>query len=57
MFPIVGFLVRQILSIISSQIEIEKIFSLIGILTNLKRYHLQSENSNKLIFVNTKLAQ
>ncbi len=40
MFPIVGFLARQILGIVGSQIEIERIFSLVGILTNLKRHCL-----------------
>jgi hypothetical protein len=40
-FPIVGFLVKQILRIIGFQIETEKIFSLVGILTNFKRCCLQ----------------
>jgi hypothetical protein len=35
MFPRVGFYVRQILEIIGSQIEMERIFSLPRILTNL----------------------
>jgi hypothetical protein len=39
-FPIMAFLARQILGIISSQIETKHIFSLIGILTNMKRCHL-----------------
>jgi hypothetical protein len=34
------FLVRQKLGIIGFQIEIEIIFSLVDIYTNLKRYHL-----------------
>jgi hypothetical protein len=50
-FLIVGFCARQILGIVGCQIEIERIFSLIGILTNLRRYHLQSKNLDKLIFV------
>jgi hypothetical protein len=51
-FPVVTFLARQILGIVSSQIEIEHIFSLAGILANLKRCHLQSKNlDEKLIFV------
>jgi hypothetical protein len=50
-FPIVAFFARQILGIVGSQIETEHIFSLAGILTNLKRYHLLSENLDKLIFV------
>jgi hypothetical protein len=40
LFPTMAFLVRQILGIVGSQIEIERIFSLVGILTNLKRCHL-----------------
>jgi hypothetical protein len=51
MFPIVGFWAHQILGIVGSQIEIERIFSLIGILTNIRRYRLQSENLEILIFV------
>jgi len=39
MFPIVGFLSYQISSIVGSQIEIERFFSLASILTNLKRCH------------------
>ncbi len=50
-FLIVALLVRQILGIVSSQIETEHIFSLVEILTNLKRCHLQSKNLEKLIFV------
>ncbi len=52
MFLIVGFCAREILGIVGSQIEIERIFLLVGILINLKRCHLQLENLNKLIFVN-----
>jgi len=51
MFPIVGFLVWQILDIVGSHIETKKIFSLAGILTNLKRCRLQTENLFKMIFV------
>jgi len=51
-FPVVTFLARQILGIVSSQIETEHIFSLTGILANLKRCRLQSKNlDEKLIFV------
>ncbi len=49
-FPVVALLVRQILGIVSSQIEIGHIFFLVGILTNLKRCHLQSKNLEKLNF-------
>jgi hypothetical protein len=52
MFAIVGFLAWQILGIVESQIETKRIFSLVGILTNLKRYKLQSKNLKNLIFVN-----
>jgi hypothetical protein len=51
MFPTVGFLACQILSIVGSQIEIERIYFLTGMLTNLWRCHLQSENLENLIFV------
>ncbi len=44
MFSIIGFLAHQIFRIIGSQIEIERIFSLANILTNLMRYCLQSKN-------------
>jgi hypothetical protein len=52
MFPIVGLLAWQILGIVGSQIEIESIFSLARILTNLRRCHLQTKNLEKFIFVN-----
>jgi hypothetical protein len=35
-----GFFAHQIFGIIGSQIKIERIFSLVGIFTNLKRCHL-----------------
>jgi hypothetical protein len=37
MFFIVGFIVHKILNIVGSQIEFEKIFSLVGILPNIRR--------------------
>ncbi len=53
MFPIVGLCAKQVLRLLESQIDIKKIiFSLIGILFNFRRYHLQSKNLDKLIFVN-----
>jgi hypothetical protein len=52
MFQIVGFLAKQILGIVNSQIETKRIFSLFGILTNLRRSHLQLENLENIIFVN-----
>jgi hypothetical protein len=52
MFHVVGFCAKQILGIIGFQIEKERIFSLVGILTSFRRCHLQSKKLNKLIFVN-----
>jgi hypothetical protein len=53
MFPTVDFYAKQILGLLKSQIEIKKIiFSLIGILVNFRRHHLQLENLAKLIFLN-----
>jgi len=51
MFFTIGFYVKQILGIIGSQIEIERIFPLDGILISFRRCRLQSENLDKLIFV------
>ncbi len=44
MFPIVGFLAHEVLGIVTSQLEMKRIFSLVGIFTNLRRCHLQLEN-------------
>jgi hypothetical protein len=52
MFPPIGFYARQILGIFRSQIEMKRIFSLVGILTSFKRCCLQSKNLDNLIFVN-----
>ncbi len=52
MFPTIRFLAQQILRIVGSQIKIEMIFYLAGILTNLRRCCLQIENLEKLIYVN-----
>ncbi len=46
-----AFLVHQILGIVGSQIETERIFSFIEILTNLRTYCLQLDNVDKIIFV------
>jgi hypothetical protein len=51
MFPIIGFLARQILGVVGFQIE-TIFFALVGIFINLKRCHLQIENLEKLIFSN-----
>ncbi len=41
MFLIIGYYVKQILKIVGSQIEIEKIFFLIKTFTSFRRCHLQ----------------
>ncbi len=46
MFPTIDFLAHEILSILRSQIETERIFSLMGILINLMKY-LQLNNLEK----------
>jgi hypothetical protein len=51
MFPTIGFLACQVLSIIGSQIEAEFFFSLAWILINLRRSKLQTEFFFKIIFV------
>jgi hypothetical protein len=51
-FFLIGSYVKQIFKIVGSQIEIEKIFSLTEIFISFRRYHLQSGNLDKLIFVN-----
>jgi hypothetical protein len=47
MLSTIDFLIKQILGIVGSQIEIKNIFSLTEILTNLKRCHLQLDNLEK----------
>jgi len=51
MFSTFGFCAKKILGIVGYQIELEKIFSLIGILISFKRC-LQSKILDKLIFIN-----
>jgi hypothetical protein len=48
----VGFFVWQNLGIVGSQIEIERIFFLVGIFINLRRCHVQLYNFKKLNFMN-----
>ncbi len=50
-FPIIGFLIHQILGIIESQIEMKRCFSLVGTLTILTRCNLELNNLNNLIFM------
>jgi hypothetical protein len=51
MFPTIGFLTHQILGIVGSQIEMQKIFLLASIFTKLRKCHLQLNNLERLIFV------
>jgi hypothetical protein len=50
MFPIVAIYAYQILKIVESQIETNRIFSLIKIHVNIRKCHLQSDNLNDLSF-------
>ncbi len=52
MLSTIGFLIKQILGIVGSQIEIKNIFSFTRILTNLKKCYLQLNNLEKWIFMN-----
>lgn len=50
-FPTVGFVARQLLGIPGSQIECERIFSIAGILTSLRRCRLGTENLDALVMI------
>jgi hypothetical protein len=50
-FPNVGFLTKQILEILGSQIKIDHVFSLTNVLTTLRHCHLQVENLYQIIMV------
>jgi hypothetical protein len=50
-FPIVGFLAKQILGIPGSQIKIERVLNLVGVLIALQCYCLQVENLDHIIMV------
>jgi hypothetical protein len=50
----VVFLAKQIFEIPKFQIEIERMFNLVGVLIILRCYHLQVENLDKIIRVTTK---
>jgi hypothetical protein len=52
MFLTIGFCVKQNFKIVGSQIEIEKIFSLLGTFISIRRCHLQFKILDNLIFVN-----
>ncbi len=52
MFSTIGFLACHVFGVAGSQIIIERISSLVGILINPRRCHLQIENLKNLIFVN-----
>ena len=51
-FPSVSFLARQILAIPGSQIETERIFSIVGVLTSLRHCRLGLNNLDSLIMIN-----
>jgi uncharacterized membrane protein len=51
-FPIIAILVQHIIGILASQIKIECILFIVGILIALHRCHVQTNNMDKLIFVN-----
>jgi hypothetical protein len=50
-FPTIAFMTHKFFGIVGSQIEIEKIFSLVKILTNIRRCLLQTYILDKLIFL------
>jgi hypothetical protein len=54
MFPTFCLCLRQILGIVGSQIETKRMFSLVGILINLRRCHYNQMFLDKLIFINKK---
>jgi hypothetical protein len=50
-YPNVGFLARQILGILGSQIETKCIFSIVGVLPNLRCYRLGFDNLDALVMI------
>jgi hypothetical protein len=50
-FPNISFATWQILGIPRSQIEIEQIFNIVGMLTSLWHCNLGGENLNKLVMI------
>ena len=50
-FPTVAFLARQVLGIVGSQIETERVFSIAGVLTALRRCRLGSKNLDQLVLL------
>jgi hypothetical protein len=51
MWPNVTWLTRQILTIHGSQIEIEEIFSIVGVLTSLRRCRFGAKNLDSLLMI------
>ncbi len=51
LFLTMAFLALQILGIVGSQIETERIFSLVGIFTNLRKCRLLPNNLDKIILL------
>nr|XP_024402695.1 uncharacterized protein LOC112295398 isoform X2 [Physcomitrium patens] len=50
-FPNVGFLARHILGIVGSQVETERIFSVVGLISAIRRRHLCTDNLDKLVLI------
>lgn len=50
-FPNVGFLARQILGIVGTQVETERIFSVVGLITAVRRRHIGPEILDKLVLI------
>jgi hypothetical protein len=50
-YSYVGFVARQILDIVGSQIEVERVFNIVGICTNLRRSWLGIDNLEMLISI------
>jgi len=56
-FPNLAYLTRQVMGIVGSQIEIERIFNMVGVITSLKRCQLGIEILDKLFLIMKKLAK
>jgi len=50
-FPNLTYVSRQVMGIVGSQIEIERIFSMVRVITSLKRCWLGIENLDKLVLI------
>jgi hypothetical protein len=50
-FPNISFIARQIFEILGFEIEMERIFSIVGVLTSLCRCRLGVDNLDKLVII------